>query len=443
MPVQDTGLVNNSIGTIASVNVSLSNTGNLPATVGLELYNIIYPSGGFGVTQILFTTVFNLNAFGLSNSSFTYPIPTSSYSSFGVRVLTNGPGADNIVLNVTALDATGLYKDTILFGESPSTLYMYVGADSIINVYDVATNQLTTNITLPALAKAIAVNAIGTRAYVADSNGTVSVIQTSTNSIIATIPGFSSVSINGLAVTPNLLTLYVLDSSFGSTTLDFCSTITNTVSGSLSLGSISANSMAMTTDGQYLYVCNSGGNAIIVISTATNTISTTIDLSTTGISLPLGVTMSADGLFAYVLGQNGFVVIINTSSQSVSTTISAPVTSNNYSRISASPFAGTTLYIANSPGITDPPTLYGINTLTNQVYISYQLPASFNGDTILQIVVSADASKVYLTLQNNNLVAVIDVQQTPFQLSETFATSSTPFCAQLTPIFLDFSGLGN
>ena len=153
--------------------------------------------------------------------------------------------------------------------------------------------------------------------------------------------------------------------------------------------------------------------------------------------------MSADGLFAYVLGINGFIVIIDTVSQSVSTTISAPATNNNYSRISASPFAGTTLYIANSPGSSSPPTLYGINTLTNQVYISYQLPASFNGDSISQIVVSADASKVYLTLQNSNLAAVIDVQQTPFQLSETFITSSTPFCAQLTPIFLNFSGLGH
>ena len=96
-----------------------------------------------------------------------------------IQVDSIGEGADSIVVNVTALDATGSY-----FG--------------------------TMTVTLTSNAKAIAMNSVGTRTYVATMASAIKVIQTSTNSIVDTINLLTVtayVPVGGMVVALDLLKL--------------------------------------------------------------------------------------------------------------------------------------------------------------------------------------------------------------------------------------------
>jgi YVTN family beta-propeller protein len=112
-------------------------------------------------------------------------------------------------------------------------------------------------------------------AYVANYNsggsGTVSVIDTATNMVVATVPvGSTPIAV---AVTPDGKHAYVVNqgSSPGVSVID---TASNTVVATISAGS-GPTGVAVTPDGKHAYVANTGSNNVLVINTATNTVGRT------------------------------------------------------------------------------------------------------------------------------------------------------------------------
>src|SRR5262249_12485216 len=95
-------------------------------------------------------------------------------------------------------------------------------------------------------------------AYVANENSTtVSVIDTASNTITATIPvGRNPASV---ALTPNSAFLYVANAS--SNTVSVVDTATNTVIATVPVGSLPI-SVAVTPDGASVYVVNLGNNNV-------------------------------------------------------------------------------------------------------------------------------------------------------------------------------------
>ncbi|MBZ5504515.1 MAG: hypothetical protein LAO78_03410 [Acidobacteriia bacterium] len=142
-----------------------------------------------------------------------------------------------------------------------------------------------------------------TVAYVTNlANNTVSVIDTASNTVTATIPvGNTPV---GVVFSPNGSRAYVTNNADG--TVSVIDTGNNTVVATISLGAGTFPIFpAITPDGRSLYVPMAQGNAIVIIDTATNTIRDTIALQ--GFSSPDSVAITQDGLLAYVLslGLNG------------------------------------------------------------------------------------------------------------------------------------------
>jgi YVTN family beta-propeller protein len=87
-----------------------------------------------------------------------------------------------------------------------------------VSVIDTATNSVEATIRVGKAPLAVAVSPDGTRAYVANQNAhTVSVIDTATNKAVATIPAGSFPV--GLAVTPDGTHLYVANFSIASHTV--------------------------------------------------------------------------------------------------------------------------------------------------------------------------------------------------------------------------------
>lgn len=125
----------------------------------------------------------------------------------------------------------------------------------------------------------------GTRAYVTniDQANSVSVIDTVTNTVVATIPIAGPF---GVAITPDGTHAYV--TNVGSNTVSVINTATNTVATTIAVGS-SPEGVAITPDGARAYVTNNTSNTVSVIDTATNAVVMTIPVG----SSPAGVATSA------------------------------------------------------------------------------------------------------------------------------------------------------
>ena len=112
-----------------------------------------------------------------------------------------------------------------------------------------------------------------TRAYVANNcSNTVTVIDTATNSVIATIP----VGINpeGVAITPDGTRAYV--ANITSQTVSVIDTATNTVIATIPVSSTFPFAVAITPDSARAYVTHLFGSTVSVIDTATNTVIATV-----------------------------------------------------------------------------------------------------------------------------------------------------------------------
>jgi YVTN family beta-propeller protein len=106
-------------------------------------------------------------------------------------------------------------------------------------------------------------------AYITNENdGTVSVIDTATNTVVGS-PITVGANPFGVAVTPDGSKVYVANSD---STVSVIATATNTVVGSPITVGFFPVGVAVTPDGSKVYVANSGSNTVSVIATATNTV---------------------------------------------------------------------------------------------------------------------------------------------------------------------------
>jgi YVTN family beta-propeller protein len=143
-----------------------------------------------------------------------------------------------------------------------------------VSVIDTATNTVTATIPVGNEPIGVAVTPDGSKVYVThDIDNTVSVIDTATNIVTATIP--VSGGTFGVAVSPDGSKVYVAD---GSATVSVIATATNTVIATIPVG-FGPLGVAVTPDGSKVYVASGGGdinNTVSVIDTATNTVIATI-----------------------------------------------------------------------------------------------------------------------------------------------------------------------
>jgi len=121
-------------------------------------------------------------------------------------------------------------------------------------------------------------------AYITNySSNTVSVINTATNTVTATV------LVNGnpyaVACHPDGSTVYV--ANYGSNTVSVIATATNTVTATVPVGSLPSG-VAVHPDGSTVYVANYYSDSVSVIDTATNTVTATV---------PVGSYPIAFGLF--------------------------------------------------------------------------------------------------------------------------------------------------
>jgi YVTN family beta-propeller protein len=319
MPVLDTGPIDNRGSPRTSrLAIRLSNSGRLPATVGVEVYHVNPAGDGFTNETIYLVRLVSLNPFGQPGSGFTVDNVFADLDVFGVRVITSGQGGNDAAVTVSEMAADGqVLKEHVLTGELArirELLFVYATHefDDAVTVINTGTGSIVANISLPtgSRPRGIAITPDGTRAYVANlGTDTVTVIDTAANTILTTIPLPPDSGPIAIAITPDGSRAYAVNSDAESVSV--INTSMNSVIADIPLpdGPLFGG-LAVTPDGSRVYVTDaSEPYSVVVINALTNTILTTIPLIH-GV-FPTSVAIAPDGSRAYVstLGSSSVEVI--------------------------------------------------------------------------------------------------------------------------------------
>src|SRR5262245_10962516 len=184
----------------------------------------------------------------------------------------------------------------VMLGSTPAEAkpFAYVtnpGAGTI-SVIDTATNTVVATVPVGGAPRWVAITPDGTRAYVTNV-GAVSVIATATNTVVATVPMGTENHANEVAITPDGTHAYVVNGAGtgGLGVVTVMATATNTVVANVRVD-WEPFGVAITPDGSHASVVNSARQtsrpaSVSVIETATNTVVATVPVGrlATGVAI--------------------------------------------------------------------------------------------------------------------------------------------------------------
>jgi YVTN family beta-propeller protein len=244
--------------------------------------------------------------------------------------------ANSVTSRIPSNNPGLIFPNSVVFGPFDFRAYVVnnyfdpvFGNNGTVSVIDTISHAVLATIGVGEAPRCIAISPDGKRVYVTNAeDGTVSVIDTKTLSVVTTIPNqppyFLFGTANGLAVTPDGKHVYVTVGDLDSITV--IDTATNSVNDVINTGPISIDpcDVAITPNGKSAYVTDCSSNAVMVVDTKTNTIATTIAFPPPGgaPTTALGVAMGPFGKLAYVTDDfNNVVYVIDTTSNTVVDTI--------------------------------------------------------------------------------------------------------------------------
>ena len=303
--------------------------------------------------------------------------------------------------------------------------------DSSLSVIDTASNSVVAKVRVGYLPIGIAVNAADTRVYVANSgDGSVSVIDTAkigtqSNPVVATIA--TGEFLYGVAVNPAGTYVYVTDWAFSSRTgiVRVIDAGSNTLFKSISVGMFPVG-IGVSPSGGRVYVANSGSGTVSVIDTSTNTVPLGWTLQV-GAS-PAGIAVSPSGLLVYVAKQGGVSVIWAPTNALYAT---VPIANSPFG-IATDP-AGARYFVGNQDGTVSvidsatntavaPPVTVGGNPLVFGAFVGSAPSAPSCDDQLASLRQQLDAATSTIT---NLQSQVQSLQQQLDAAKSTIATLTT------------------
>ncbi|HEV2989164.1 MAG TPA: YncE family protein [Candidatus Angelobacter sp.] len=238
-----------------------------------------------------------------------------------------GKGWNRIVSGFLRLLALSLLAAVFSFTSLNAQTVAYVTNDAgtTVSVIDTSTNAVIATIPVGNFPAGVVFSPDGTRAYVANSgDGTISVIDTAINTVIGTISLPAGEFAGVLAITPDGKNLYVTNLLSSTSGINVIATATNTVTATIS--GVGGGGLAITPNGAFVYATrenpNGAGplNQVQVISTATNTV--------VGLPIPVGNSptvpaITPDGAFVYV--PNFFDSTVSVIAAATNTVVGLPI----------------------------------------------------------------------------------------------------------------------
>lgn len=277
----------------------------------------------------------------------------------------------------------------ITSGNYTGTAYVANAGSNSVSVINTSTNSVASTVNVGSRPLDIAVDARISSVYVVNSgSNSVSVINTSSNTVGATV-GVGHTPVN-IALTPDGSKAYVANA--GSNSISVINTFTNTVTATVMVGGNPVD-VAISPDGKTAYVANAGSNSVSVINTTTNTVSATVGVG----FIPVNLAVTPDGTKVYVANSGSrSISVINTGTNTVVATVTV---GSNPVNVSISP-DGSTAYVANAGSNS----VSLISTLTNSVVKTLVV-----GSNPVDLAISPDGTQVYVVNAGSNSVSVINV----------------------------------
>jgi YVTN family beta-propeller protein len=226
---------------------------------------------------------------------------------------------------------------------------------------------------------------------------TLSVLDTSSNLVVATIP------IGGISypfgITPDQTHLYVAVGN----AVDVIDTATNSLVGTITGVGPGANSVTIAPNGLFGYVGNAGTStgSVSVFSTTTDRV-----VATVSTGFPVGnVSVTPNGAFAYASGTGNTIAVINTTTNAVESTFSIPVPTGGFNGNAGPVFnsRGTLGYVAQDVASVTPGTVTVISIPSNTTVATIQV-----GTQPEDIVITPDGTYAYVSNRGSSNVSVID-----------------------------------
>ena len=287
------------------------------------------------------------------------------------------------------LPAAALFST--LYSDPGQAFQAYVGNNSAttVSVIDTTTNQVTATITTGTGPNGVSITPDGTKVYVSNElDGTVSVVSTATNAVLTTI--HTGGAPQPSQVSPDGSTVYVADNDGNG--IDVIDTATDTLRTTVPAAGAPVG-LAISPDGSLIYVADRYTNTVVALSTQTLTVTATIPVGQT----PLAVAFTSDGGTVYVANANfqgsGSVSVIDVATNAVTATIAV---GNGPAGLAFTP-DGTKLYVAN---LLDN-SVSVIAPATGSVTATLQVPGG-----AVAVAITPDGHTVYAT---GNLVTPITV----------------------------------
>jgi YVTN family beta-propeller protein len=212
---------------------------------------------------------------------------------------------------------------------SPDGRFAYVTntVSSSVSVIETGTNSVTATIPVGDVPSTVAFTPDGRFAYVTSTcghdrasicaTGDVAVIDTGSYAVLAIITVGERPE--GIAITPDGTRAYVANTF--SNSISIIDTATNVVTGEIAFPpSSTPASIAIPPDGARLYVVSVDAGAVAVVDTATSIVTAMLPVG----NIPLRIALTPDGRFAYVTNAVGSrVTVIDTASNTIVANIPA------------------------------------------------------------------------------------------------------------------------
>ena len=358
--------------------------------------NLANTAGFYNNTQYTATNTTTITATGQNPAlNITKIASPTNYSAVGDLItytynVTNSGNVDILLpINITDNRTGNIQINNSKFA------YITNSGSNTVSVIDTTTNSVTATVNANGLNNpfGVAVTSDGSTVYMANNgNHNVSVINTTNNT------AYISVNVGnnpfGVAVTPDGSTVYVTVSGTGynpGTTVSVINTTNNTAYASINVGN-TPYGVAVTPDGATVYVANEGSNTVSVINTSTNTVTATVN----GFDRPIGLSITPDGTNVYVSNYNSnSVSVISTTNNTAYTSVTVGY---GPAGVAVTP-DGSTIYVTNAASNT----VSVINTTNNTAYASVNVGSEPQG-----VAVTQDGATVYVANYNSNTVSVIN-----------------------------------
>ena len=211
---------------------------------------------------------------------------------------------DAINHNIVETIDVGVVPIDVVIHPNGSRVYVTNRDSATVSVIDTATNTVIGSpIPVGDTPEGIAISPDGTRIYVANQAqggfGTVTVIDSTNDSVVTTVPIGSGSGPSGIAVHPDGSRVYVANVGTGSSpgnTVTIIDTATNVIIKNVTVGTAPRH-LGFTPDGRFVYVSNVASDNLSVIDTTTDT---AVGAPFSVAAGPGGIAISADGNRAYV-----------------------------------------------------------------------------------------------------------------------------------------------